>query len=355
MSDIEELRKYEFLDSLEGVPVRKDHRGRMFLRTVQSIFPGLMVCTVISLAAMFLSEHYGAPTMLLCLLLGMAFHFMSQEEKTKSGINFTAQAVLRFGVILIGARIMLSDFTALGVSVMLLVIGSTIAVIALGVILSRALGLGKDQGFLIGGATAICGASAALAISSILPKSKDLEYNTLLAVIGVTLMGTLAMIAYPVIIGFLAFNDTQAGIIIGGTIHDVSQVVGAGYSVSEDAGDTAILVKLMRVFMLVPLLIIFAVMFNGAKQKSEEKRFKFPLFLLGFILLVMLNSFHLIPAHIMPMIKDISKWMLIMAVTAVGMKTSLKALFSLGWKPIFLICAESAFIFAVYFGFLLVG
>ncbi len=355
MHDIEELRKYEFLDSLEGVPVRKDHRGRTLLRTAQSIFPGLMVCAVISLAAMFLSEHYGAPTMLLCLLLGMAFHFMSQEEKTKSGINFTAQTVLRFGVILIGARIMLSDFTALGVPVMLLVIGSTIAVIALGVVLSRALGLGKDQGLLIGGATAICGASAALAISSILPKSKDLEYNTLLAVIGVTLMGTLAMIAYPVIIGLLAFNDTQAGIIIGGTIHDVSQVVGAGYSISEDAGDTAILVKLMRVFMLVPLLIIFAVIFSAAKQKSEEKRFKFPLFLLGFILLVLLNSFHLIPAHIMPMIKDISKWMLIMAVTAVGMKTSLKALFSLGWKPIFLVCAESAFIFAVYFGFLLVG
>lgn len=355
MHDIEELRKYEFLDSLEGIPASKASNRLTLWHTARSIFPGFMICAVISLAAMFLSEHYNAPAMLLCLLLGMVFHFMSQEDSTKDGINFTAQTVLRFGVILIGARIMLSDFAALGMPVIALVLCSTVVVILLGVLLSKALGLGKDQGLLIGGATAICGASAALAISSVLPKSKDLEYNTLLAVIGVTLMGTIAMITYPVIIGFLHFNDYQAGILIGGTIHDVSQVVGAGYSVSEQAGDTAILVKLMRVFMLVPLLIAFALFFNQEKNKPKGKRFKFPLFLLGFILLVTLNSFHLIPAHIMPIIKDTSKWMLIMAITAVGMKTSLKALFSLGWRPIFLVCAETVFIFSVYFGFLLMG
>lgn len=277
---------------------------------------------------------------------------MSQKNITKKGIDFTAKTVLRAGVVLIGARIMLSDFTALGGEIIALVFFTTISVILFGLFLAKIFGLDKEQGFLIGGATAICGASAALAISAILPQTKTLEKNTLLAVIGVTLMGTIAMVLYPVLIGFLKLDDYQAGILIGGAIHDVSQVVGAGYSISEHAGDTAILIKLMRVFLLVPLLLVF-ITGLGQKQKEESGHVAFPLFLLGFLFLMALNSFHLIPADITIIFKDISKWFLIMAIAAVGMKTSPKSLLSLGWKPIILVCSEAVFIFIIYLAFLL--
>ena len=156
---------------------------------IKSITPGLLVCLAVSLVAISIAQYLSVPGMLLCLLLGMAFNFMSRKDLTQKGINFTAKTVLRAGVVLIGARIMVSDFIALGGEIVALVFFSTLGVILIGLVFAKMLGLEKEQGFLIGGATAICGASAALAISAILPQTKTLEQNTLLTVIGVTLMG----------------------------------------------------------------------------------------------------------------------------------------------------------------------
>lgn len=346
---MKDLDKYDYLDSIEGFHPADSGKKPPLWQRARELAPGILVCATVALAAKFIAQHYAAPVMLLSLLLGMIFNFMSQEGPTKKGVQFTSQTILRIGVALIGARIMLSDFTALGgvtLSVVILAIG---LVIALGVMWARLLKLDPEQGWLIGGATAICGASAALALSAVMPKSKTLEHNTLIAVVGVTAMGTLSMIFYPVIIGFLGFNDHQAGILIGGTIHDVSQVVGAGYSISEDAGDTAIIVKLVRVFMLVPVLFLFAWGFRNRKENDPSGRFVFPLFLVGFIALVTLNSLHILPADILHFLQTSSKWLLIMAITAVGMKTSLKTMFSLGWKPLFLILVETITISIFYF------
>ncbi len=349
MKNSEDLSRYDYLDSIEGFqPFDRDHKAPLWVRG-KSLMPGVMVCGVVALAASFIASYYTAPVMLLGLLLGMVFHFMSQESPTRKGVQFTSQTILRFGVALIGVRIMLSDFTALGWPTLILVIMATGGIILLGVFWARLLKLDREQGLLIGGATAICGASAALALSAVMPRSKTLEHNTLIAVIGVTAMGTISMIIYPVIVGFLAIDNHDAGILIGGSIHDVSQVVGAGYSISGDAGDTAILVKLIRVFMLVPILLVFALSFRSHREETSSGRFVFPYFLVGFIALVLLNSLQLIPAEISAILQVTSKWMLVMAITAVGMKTSLKAMFSLGWKPLFLIVIETLTLSILYF------
>lgn len=349
MKDIEHLKKYDYLDSIEGFYPAEVEGKEPFWRRAPALAPGILICGTVALAAGFIAQHYGAPVMLLCLLLGMVFHFLSREGPAKKGVQFTSQSILRIGVALIGARIMLSDFTALGGETLILVIFATGITIALGVILARLLKLDREQGLLMGGATAICGASAALALSTVMPKSKTLEQNTLTAVVGVTAMGTIAMIFYPVIIGFLGLDDHQAGILIGGTIHDVSQVVGAGYSISEEAGDTAIIVKLVRVFMLVPILFLFAIGFRKQRSQTASGRFIFPYFLVGFIALAILNSLQIIPQEILDILQNASKWLLVMAITAVGMKTSLKDIFSLGWKPVFLILIETITILALYF------
>ncbi len=349
MNKRKDFSKYDYLDSIEGFqPFDKDYKDPLW-RRARALIPGIMVCAVVAFAAKFIALYYTVPVMLLCLLLGMVFHFMSQESPTRKGVQFTSQTILRLGVALIGARIMLADFTALGWQVLLLVILATGGIILLGVLWARVLKMDREQGLLIGGATAICGASAALALSTVMPKSKTLEQNTLIAVVGVTAMGTLSMILYPVVVGFLGVSDHEAGLLVGGTIHDVSQVVGAGYSISEEAGDTSILVKLMRVFMLVPILLVFAFAFRNNKEKASSGRFIFPYFLIGFTALVLLNSLHLIPVQISDILQNISKLMLIMAITAVGMKTSMRAMFSLGWKPIFLILIETLTLFLLYF------
>ena len=300
---------------------------------------------LISMAAMLISRYTPLPVMMLCLFAGMSLNFLSKAALTKTGVQYTSRSILRIGVALIGARIALSDFTELGANMIALVIATTIAVILLGILLARIIGADKEQGLLIGCATAICGASAALAISATMPNSKSLEKNTLIAVLGVTAIGTIAMIIYPLIINMLGLNDYQAGILIGGAIHDVAQVVGAGYSVSEEAGDNAVIIKLIRVSMLVPILFVFALMFKG---QGTSKSSAIPVFILGFIALVTLNSLQLIPAQINYILKEISKYMLMMAIVAVGMKTSFKEITSLGWKPIALVVINTVVIFVIY-------
>lgn len=346
---MDHLKKYDYLDSIEGFyPADRAKKLSLWAR-IKSLTPGVLVCGTVALAAAFIARHYAAPVMLLGLLLGMVFNFMSQEKPTREGVQFTSQTILRIGVALIGARIMLADFVALGVEILTLVIVAMIIVIVLGIAWARLLKLDVEEGVLIGGATAICGASAALALSTVMPKSKTLEHNTLIAVVGITAMGTISMVLYPVIIGFLGLDDHQAGIMIGGTIHDVSQVVGAGYSISEEAGDTAILVKLIRVFMLVPVLFLFALAFRNKKPRKASGKFIFPLFLIGFVIFVIVNSLGIMPVEIMNILKTASKGLLVMSITAVGMKTSLKTMFALGWKPLFLIVAETLTIAVFYF------
>jgi uncharacterized integral membrane protein (TIGR00698 family) len=158
--------------------------------------------------------------------------------------------------------------------------GAIFTTIVLGVFLAKMLGLQKRFGALTGGSVAICGASAALAISTILPKGANHERDTLLTVIGVTAMSTIAMIVYPILSAQLGMSETEAGIFLGGTIHDVAQVVGAGYSVSENAGDMATLTKLVRVAMLMPVVLIMMIVIGRFyKSHSQSGEVYLPLLL----------------------------------------------------------------------------
>src|SRR5690606_33130001 len=145
----------------------------------------------------FLSEHYGAPVMLFALLLGMALNFLSAEGKCKAGIEFTARSVLRLGIALLGMRITLEQIAGLGWKPLALVVFLVVVTIAVSVVAAKLMGFQRLFGMLTGGATAICGASAALALSAALPNHPQKERATLFTVIGVSALSTLAMIVYP--------------------------------------------------------------------------------------------------------------------------------------------------------------
>lgn len=349
----EDLSKYDFLDSIEGVPPLEEGGRPSFLSRLRLLMPGVIACIIVALAAQFVSDHYGAPVMLVALFLGMSFHFMSCEQSTKDGVQYVSRAILKAGVVLIGARIVLSDLAALGIETVVLIVSAMAMVIALSVMCARALKIDREQGLLVGGATAICGASAAIALSAVMPPSKNLEKNTLAAVVGVTAVGTVLMILYPFIIALTGVGHEDAGILIGGTIHDVSQVVGAGYSVSEETGDKAILVKLVRVCMLLPVIFLFA--FMNRDKGISSSRPVFPLFIIGFMVLVVLNSLQVLPQEVITLFSDISKWFLVMAIAAIGMKTSFQVFFSLGWGPLILLAVDAVFIFLVFFTAVVLG
>ncbi|MBT3459640.1 MAG: putative sulfate exporter family transporter [Halieaceae bacterium] len=318
-------------------------------------FPGVAVATAVALAASFIAQRYGAPAMLMGLLLGMAFHFLNETPRVGPGLELVAVKALRLGVALLGLRLTVADVASLGWTPVVLVVCAVLATLLFGVVLGRLLGCDRQLGVLTGGSVAICGASAAMAISSVLPKGPDTQRQTLFTIIGVTSLSTIAMVLYPIIGDVLQFNDQEMGIFIGATIHDVAQVVGAGYSVSPTTGDLGTFIKLLRVAMLVPVVLVIGIIFRNkvGAAADREKAPAFPLFLIGFIVLFAVNSTGLIPGDVIQPVANLAPALLLVAIAALGIRTSMQEVMTIGLKPVLLIVGETLFIAAIIVAYLL--
>ena len=315
-------------------------------------WPGLAVAAVVAIAATFLSVHYGASAMLFALLLGMALNFLAEEGRCLPGIQMASTTVLRAGVALLGLRITIAQVQALGWHTILLVVGTVALTIAVGTLVARALGLGAALGTLTGGAVAICGASAALAIASILPKHKNAERDASFTVIGVTTLSTIAMIVYPIVVASLGLDHRAAGVFLGGTIHDVAQVVGAGYTLSQETGDTATIVKLLRVAMLLPVCLAIGLALHVRGAAAAHAAPVLPWFAVVFAAFVAVTSIGWIPAQAIEAGSVVSRWCLVTAIAAIGMKTSLKSLVDMGFRSVMLVVAETVFLALLVLGVL---
>jgi len=313
----------------------------------RAVFPGLMASGIVAAAATFLSQHYGAPVMLFALLLGMAMNFLSQGGPCMPGIELAAKHLLRLGVALLGLRITLGQIAALGWMPVLLVVGSVCATIAVGLLLARVSGFKSSFGVLTGGSVAICGASAALAITTVLPRHPMKERATVFTVIGVSALSTLAMVIYPMAAHLLGLSDHATGIFLGATIHDVAQVVGAGYGVSTEAGDTATVVKLMRVAMLMPVIVVIAAVNRKHRTSDEPKAVLLPWFVTAFATLMLIGSMGWVPRPVEDMGNELSRWCLVIAISAIGIKTHIQELTTVGVKPILLMLGETVFLAAL--------
>ena len=305
-----------------------------FTNTLRVAVPGLLLSATIALAVRFVSDQLGGPAMLYALLFGMAFNFLTEDERFAAGIRFASRNVLRFGVALLGVRITTGDVMELGWPVVALVVASVIATILIGGLIGRAFGLKGDQSILSAGAVAICGASAALAIASVLPPHKDHERNTILTVAGVTALSTVAMVAYPVFVTYLEYDNATAGVFLGATIHDVAQVVGAGYIISDQTGEISTLVKLIRVACLVPVVVTISLILHRHRSPDAPGGPLLPWFLVAFVALVIINSLGWVPNPVHAALTPVSSWCLLTAVAALGVKTSLKALTEVGPAPV---------------------
>lgn len=316
---------------------------------LHTLFPGIAVSICVATTARFLADHYDTPAMLLALLLGIALSFLSEEGRAVSGIAFSARSLLRLGVALLGVRISIDLMAGLGWDLIALVILGVLATIAFGFLVSPIFGYKWRFAFLTAGSVAICGASAAMAISAILPKDEKSEQRLIFTVMGVTVLSTIAMILYPILVRWLELDELQGGVFLGGTIHDVAQVVGAGFSISEQTGDTATLVKLIRVSLLAPIVLFASLMIRSYSETPKDGKQPpiLPGFVLGFLVLAGLNSFHLIPPFLSDFLSNCSRWLLLIAIAAVGMKTNLKQVMDVGGAAILLIVLETVFIGAI--------
>ncbi len=310
------------------------------------LFPGFALSVFLAAIAIGAGKYIGGPVMLYALILGIAGNRVGTATRYAPGITFSAKKILRIGVALLGVRITISDVSSLGLQTAALVMVGVASTLVIGSYIGRALGLKSDHATLSAGAVAICGASAALAISAVLPQSKTNERNTILTVIGVTTVSTIVMVLYPIIAKALSFTDVQAGVFFGAAIHDVAQVVGAGFIVSDQAAEVATITKLMRVACLVPAICIISMLFR--KECAETAKGKhppiLPMFLVGFIALMLATSAGVFSEPMVSSLTIASKWALVVSVTALGLKTSLTDLTTMGAKPVAALLLQTGFL-----------
>lgn len=305
--------------------------------TLCRLYPGAALCMVLALAGSFLAEHYGAPALMLVLLLGFGFANQAADDRMQPGVTFCSRQILRIGVALLGARIGVEQLLTVGSLPLVMVATCVPLVIGAALLLGRWLGLPPLHSLVAGVAVAICGVSAAIAVAAVIPAGKLEDRRLLGVVVGVTALGTLSMLIYPPLLGALDYDDTQSGLLLGASIHDVAQAAGAGYLVSETAGDVATLTKLLRVALLAPLVLLL----GWLLRRGESGRADLPLFLLGFLALFGLNSFGWLPAGLRDGLVAASNACLLVTMAALGMRTRLSELLAQGWRPMLLLVVLS--------------
>ncbi len=331
--------------------------------SIRSLAPGialaLCLAGVASLLEPVVAHVIPLPALVIALIVGIWLHPVAARPVFASGLRFCVSKVLRIAVALLGLRVSLGDIAALGAASALIVVVAMAATILAGVLLARVLRLSNAFGALAGAATAVCGASAALATQSVLPDYKGKEADTVFVIVGVNLLSTIAMLAYPPLAQALGFGDQLTGVMLGGTIHDVAQVVGAGFSVSDTTGAAAVIVKLFRVLLLLPVILAIGYAFARATSApgAPAAKVPMPVFAFGFLLLCLLNS--LVPAipgaaAIYAPVKSaaglMSTWGLLLAIAALGLGTSATAITRLGWRHVALLTGTTLIILAVVTG-----
>jgi uncharacterized integral membrane protein (TIGR00698 family) len=344
---------------MNGVRARGFANGRDFLARAG---PGLALSTLVAVAAVLLApviaSIFAIPAMVIALLIGIALNPLAVRPVFEPGLAYAVKKLLRIAVALLGLRIALGDIIELGVATALIVVVSMAATIVAGFLLARLFGQDAGYGALAGAATAVCGASATLATATVLPQYKGKEADIVFVVVAVNALSTAAMVAYPLITFWLGFDHRLTGIMLGATIHDVAQVVGAGYAVSEEAGNTAVIVKLFRVFLLLP--VVLAIGWYFASASATEKgaaKVPVPVFAIVFLALCILNSIALEIPAIAPVygpLREVlilaSTWGLLIAIAALGLGTSLRAIASLGWRHIATVSATTLVILVLATG-----
>ena len=322
--------------------------------SVREMAPGLAVALAATAAAAYLSDHYGAPLTLMALLVGLALNFLGSDHRLIPGLAFASGTLLRVGIVLVGVRVTLAQIVSLGASALLATMAIIVATMGIGVFVARRMKLGAPFGVLASGAVAICGASAAMAFASLLGERRINNTQLTLTLVGISAASALAMFFYPIIAHHSGLHDAQAGFMLGASIHDVAQALGAGYAFSAAAGQTATIIKLTRVALLAPALAVVALFFPPDAEAGKRPPV-LPWFVIGFFVLALINSIGVIPPTVASTAQQLAAGCLACAVAATGIRSPMAALMKTGGKPLIVIAAASltalllAFLYALEF------
>ena len=304
--------------------------------------PGLLLIVLFAAIATALStlpffQHLSLSPLVVGILIGIVFANTLGRylpEEWRSGLKFCSKRILRIGIIFFGFRLTLADVAQVGLSAVALDIFIVCSTIGLGLLVGKWLNMDKETTLLTSSGSAICGAAAVLGAEATL---KSEAYKTAVAVSTVVLFGTLSMFLYPVLYrnGFFPLSTHEMGLYTGSTVHEVAHVVGASNAMGKEVAEVAVIVKMIRVILLVPVLLVFS---WSARSRSEnvapdQRRLVVPWFALLFLLAIALNTLLSLSPAVTEPIKTVDNFALTMAMTALGCETTIDKFRQAGWRP----------------------
>ncbi len=334
----------------------------MFTEKRSSMLHGILLIALFSCAAFYIGgakffQDLSFSPMIIGIVLGMLYANSLRNHLPETwvpGIQFCSKKILRLGIILYGFRLTFQDVMAVGTAgIMIDAIIVTVTILG-GIAIGRLLKMDRDIALLTSIGSGICGAAAVLGAEATM---RTQPYKTAVAVATVVIFGTIAMFVYPIAYrsGILALSPDEMGIYAGSTLHEVAHAVGAGNAMGENIANVSIIVKMIRVMLLVPVLLILGYWIALSARKSntsaEKGKVAIPWFAIGFLAVIGFNSFGLLPQNIVDAINYIDTFLLTMAMAALGAETSIDKFKKAGAKPFIL--AAILFVWLISGGWLL--
>lgn len=322
----------------------------------KSMLHGVLLIALFSCAAFYIADFdfirkLSFSPLIVGIVLGMLYANSLRNNLPETwvpGIKFCSKQILRLGIILYGFRLTFQSVIAVGTEAIVIDLIIVTLTLAIGIAAGRLLKIDRDLSLLTATGSAICGAAAVLGAESVI---KPQPYKTAVAVSTVVIFGTIAMFVYPMLYrsGVTGLDETGMGVYTGSTLHEVAHVVGAGNAMGENISDTVIIVKMIRVILLAPVLLIMS--FFTAGRTGGKRKITVPWFAFGFIAVIGFNSLSLLPASVVSFINSFDTFLLTMAMTALGAETSIDKFRQAGAKPFLL--ATILFIWLMGGGYLL--
>lgn len=329
-----------------------------------SMLHGVLLIALFSCAAFYIGEmnfvkNLSLSPMIVGIILGMLYANSLRNNLPETwvpGIHFCSKRILRIGIILYGFKLTFQDVLAVGLPAIFIDIIVVTVTILGGILIGRMLKMDRGIALLTSIGSGICGAAAILGAESTIQTK---PYKTAVAVSTVVIFGTISMFLYPILYhnGTFVLSPQEMGIFTGATLHEVAHTVGAGNAMSDQISNVAIIVKMIRVMMLVPVLLIVsfsvarAAVKNGAKT-GVSRKITIPWFAIGFLAVIGFNSFDLLPESLVNFINALDTFLLTMAMTALGAETSIEKFKKAGFKPFAL--ASILYVWLIVGGYFLV-
>jgi uncharacterized integral membrane protein (TIGR00698 family) len=325
------------------------------LRSALPLLPGLLLSALLAALAVWLADvpwirsHTHVSALLLVILLGMAWKSLAPvPEAALAGIRFAQRPVLRWAVAGLGFRLSLSELWKIGAPALVVVIVSTLSALVFGWWIARRLGISEKLGLLLGVGGAICGASAVVAADSVVQAEKR---DAALALGLITLLGTIGIVIYPLLHRPLGLSDFAYGVWDGASLHEMAQVVAAGFAVSDEAARVATVVKLARICLLAPVVLYLGwSLRHQHREAGVAKVSPVPWFLVLFVAFAVVNSLGVLPKPWIEALKTADLWLLCVGMAGVGLQTGFHDLRSAGMKPILASTAQWVFLAGVSYG-----